>query len=200
MIGMYSLPSHLSQSSRDLILRMLVVDPMKRITIPGTHTGIRLMHVQDTKLHLCALRKRHKRRNLESSNFIFNVLFSPTIPHLPSPSLSLSFSYSHVPLLSFFPSLLFSSLPFPSLPFPTRLSHPVHLSLPSISPSSPASSQPPPFLSSSFFLPHPLPPSPPFFILFLLPLPLILFIIQLCRGASTSVVLAQAPLLPCPTP
>lgn len=32
--GMYSLPSHLSQSSRDLILRMLVVDPIKRITIP----------------------------------------------------------------------------------------------------------------------------------------------------------------------
>ena len=31
--GMYSLPSHLSQSSRDLILRMLVVDPLKRITI-----------------------------------------------------------------------------------------------------------------------------------------------------------------------
>ena len=31
--GMYSLPTHLSQSSRDLILRMLVVDPMKRITI-----------------------------------------------------------------------------------------------------------------------------------------------------------------------
>lgn len=32
---MYSLPSHLSQSSRDLILRLLVVDPIKRITIPG---------------------------------------------------------------------------------------------------------------------------------------------------------------------
>jgi len=32
--GMYSLPTHLSQSSRDLILRMLVVDPMKRITLP----------------------------------------------------------------------------------------------------------------------------------------------------------------------
>lgn len=31
--GMFSLPSHLSQLSRDLILRMLVVDPMKRITI-----------------------------------------------------------------------------------------------------------------------------------------------------------------------
>src|SRR5690554_3990589 len=31
---MYSLPSHLSQLARDLILRMLVVDPMKRITIP----------------------------------------------------------------------------------------------------------------------------------------------------------------------
>ncbi|KAG5184181.1 SNF1-related protein kinase [Tribonema minus] len=32
--GMYSLPSHLSQLARDLIPRMLVVDPMKRITIP----------------------------------------------------------------------------------------------------------------------------------------------------------------------
>jgi len=31
--GMYSLPSHLSQLSRDLILRMLVVDPIKRISI-----------------------------------------------------------------------------------------------------------------------------------------------------------------------
>lgn len=31
--GMYSLPSHLSQLSRDLVLRMLVVDPMKRATI-----------------------------------------------------------------------------------------------------------------------------------------------------------------------
>jgi len=32
--GMYTLPSHLSQLARDLIPRMLVVDPMKRITIP----------------------------------------------------------------------------------------------------------------------------------------------------------------------
>jgi serine/threonine protein kinase len=32
--GMYSLPSHLSQLSKELIVRMLVVDPMKRITIP----------------------------------------------------------------------------------------------------------------------------------------------------------------------
>jgi len=31
--GMYSLPSHLSQLSRDLILKMLVVDPMKRIKL-----------------------------------------------------------------------------------------------------------------------------------------------------------------------
>lgn len=30
---MYSLPSHLSQSARELILRMLVVDPIKRITM-----------------------------------------------------------------------------------------------------------------------------------------------------------------------
>ena len=32
--GMYSLPSHLSDLARDLIPRMLIVDPMKRITIP----------------------------------------------------------------------------------------------------------------------------------------------------------------------
>ena len=31
--GMYSLPSHLSQLARDLIPRMLVVDPMKRVTV-----------------------------------------------------------------------------------------------------------------------------------------------------------------------
>ncbi|KAI8543303.1 hypothetical protein RHMOL_Rhmol08G0206100 [Rhododendron molle] len=32
--GVYTLPSHLSLGARDLIPRMLVVDPMKRITIP----------------------------------------------------------------------------------------------------------------------------------------------------------------------
>ena len=32
--GMFTLPAHLSQSSRELILRMLVVDPIKRITMP----------------------------------------------------------------------------------------------------------------------------------------------------------------------
>lgn len=32
--GMYSLPAHLSHLTKDLIPRMLVVDPMKRITIP----------------------------------------------------------------------------------------------------------------------------------------------------------------------
>ncbi|ONK55597.1 uncharacterized protein A4U43_UnF1310 [Asparagus officinalis] len=32
--GMYTLPSHLSPGARDLISRMLVVDPMKRATIP----------------------------------------------------------------------------------------------------------------------------------------------------------------------
>jgi len=32
--GIYTLPSHLSSGARDLIQRMLVVDPMKRMTIP----------------------------------------------------------------------------------------------------------------------------------------------------------------------
>ncbi|TYZ64719.1 hypothetical protein PybrP1_009372 [[Pythium] brassicae (nom. inval.)] len=36
--GMYSLPSHLSETARDLIPRMLVVDPMKRITIAEIRT------------------------------------------------------------------------------------------------------------------------------------------------------------------
>jgi len=31
---MYTLPSHLSAGARDMISRMLIVDPMKRITIP----------------------------------------------------------------------------------------------------------------------------------------------------------------------
>jgi 5'-AMP-activated protein kinase catalytic alpha subunit len=36
--GMYSLPTHLSQLARNLIPRMLEVDPMKRITIPEIRT------------------------------------------------------------------------------------------------------------------------------------------------------------------
>lgn len=32
--GIYTLPSHLSAGARDLIPRMLIVDPMKRMTIP----------------------------------------------------------------------------------------------------------------------------------------------------------------------
>jgi 5'-AMP-activated protein kinase catalytic alpha subunit len=32
--GIYTLPSHLSLGARDLIPRMLLVDPMKRITVP----------------------------------------------------------------------------------------------------------------------------------------------------------------------
>ena len=41
--GMYSLPSHLSQLARDLIPRMLVVDPMKRVTVRrGVLSALRL--------------------------------------------------------------------------------------------------------------------------------------------------------------
>lgn len=42
--GMYSLPSHLSQSARELILRMLVVDPMKRITIGDVRQHVWYKH------------------------------------------------------------------------------------------------------------------------------------------------------------
>lgn len=36
--GIYTLPSHLSAGARDLIPRMLIVDPMKRMTIPEIRT------------------------------------------------------------------------------------------------------------------------------------------------------------------
>lgn len=50
--GMYSLPAHLSQLSRDLILRMLVVDPMKRITIPEIRQHPWFMHKLPSYLSL----------------------------------------------------------------------------------------------------------------------------------------------------
>ncbi|TYG43381.1 hypothetical protein ES288_D11G012200v1 [Gossypium darwinii] len=34
--GVYTIPSHLSPGARDLIARILIVDPTKRLTIPGT--------------------------------------------------------------------------------------------------------------------------------------------------------------------
>ena len=37
--GIYTLPSHLSPGARDLIPRMLLVDPLKRITIPEIRCG-----------------------------------------------------------------------------------------------------------------------------------------------------------------
>lgn len=40
--GIYTLPSHLSPGARDLIPRMLLVDPLKRITIPEIRRGAAL--------------------------------------------------------------------------------------------------------------------------------------------------------------
>ena len=40
--GIYNLPTHLSHGARDLIPRMLVVDPLKRITIPEIRYKLRL--------------------------------------------------------------------------------------------------------------------------------------------------------------
>jgi 5'-AMP-activated protein kinase catalytic alpha subunit len=48
---MYSLPSHLSSLSRDLIPRMLVVDPMKRITIPEIRQHPWFQHKLPQYLH-----------------------------------------------------------------------------------------------------------------------------------------------------
>merc|ERR1711871_1503826 len=42
--GMYSLPTHLSQLARNLIPRMLEVDPMKRITIPEVRRHVWFQH------------------------------------------------------------------------------------------------------------------------------------------------------------
>jgi 5'-AMP-activated protein kinase catalytic alpha subunit len=49
--GMYSLPSHLSSLSRDLIPRMLVVDPLKRITIPEIRQHPWFQHKLPQYLH-----------------------------------------------------------------------------------------------------------------------------------------------------
>ena len=38
--GIYTLPSHLSPGARDLIPRMLLVDPLKRITIPEIRCAV----------------------------------------------------------------------------------------------------------------------------------------------------------------
>ena len=60
--GMYSLPSHLSQLSRDLILRMLVVDPMKRITIPEVRQHPWFQHKLPAYLNLApAMIERRER-------------------------------------------------------------------------------------------------------------------------------------------
>jgi serine/threonine protein kinase len=49
---MYTLPTHLSQSSRDLLLRMLVVDPMKRITMPDVRAHHWFQHKLPAYLEL----------------------------------------------------------------------------------------------------------------------------------------------------
>lgn len=49
--GMYSLPSHLSSLSRELIPRMLMVDPMKRITIPEIRQHPWFQHKLPQYLH-----------------------------------------------------------------------------------------------------------------------------------------------------
>lgn len=60
--GMYSLPSHLSQSSRELILRMLVVDPMKRITIAEVRQHAWYQHRLPTylTLHPAAIERQER--------------------------------------------------------------------------------------------------------------------------------------------
>jgi len=40
--GIYNLPSHLSPGARDLIPKMLLVDPLKRITIPEIRSAWQL--------------------------------------------------------------------------------------------------------------------------------------------------------------
>ena len=49
--GIYFLPSHLSPGSRDLIPRMLIVDPLKRITIPEVRRGLGLNRSRVHVLH-----------------------------------------------------------------------------------------------------------------------------------------------------
>lgn len=54
--GIYNLPSHLSPGARDLIPRMLLVDPLKRITIPEIRcVFLRLQTDVPEVLHMASL-------------------------------------------------------------------------------------------------------------------------------------------------
>ena len=39
--GSYSIPSYVSEDARDLMTKMMTVDPMKRITIPQIKSSLR---------------------------------------------------------------------------------------------------------------------------------------------------------------
>jgi 5'-AMP-activated protein kinase, catalytic alpha subunit len=63
--GMYSLPSHLSQSARELILRMLVVDPIKRITIADVRAHPWYQHKLPAYLTLPPATIENQERNID---------------------------------------------------------------------------------------------------------------------------------------
>lgn len=100
-LGMYSLPSHLSQSSRDLILRLLVVDPIKRITIPGKAIygvqKIRLIKafcswLRKTKHELYVRNSVNMRTPRDNVNSLFKPNIAILLPRLDvPPSLPLLF-------------------------------------------------------------------------------------------------------------
>ena len=61
--GIYNLPSHLSPGARDLIPRMLLVDPLKRITIPE----IRCARTQDALNNLSKVSLQHVSAEAETN-------------------------------------------------------------------------------------------------------------------------------------
>eukprot|EP00595_Chromulina_sp_UTEXLB2642_P000918 CAMPEP_0196762010 /NCGR_PEP_ID=MMETSP1095-20130614/1342_1 /TAXON_ID=96789 ORGANISM="Chromulina nebulosa, Strain UTEXLB2642" /NCGR_SAMPLE_ID=MMETSP1095 /ASSEMBLY_ACC=CAM_ASM_000446 /LENGTH=696 /DNA_ID=CAMNT_0042112223 /DNA_START=38 /DNA_END=2128 /DNA_ORIENTATION=+ len=78
--GMYSLPSHLSQSSRDLILRMLVVDPMKRITIPEIRQHPWFLHKLPAYLSLPPVMIEVQQRYIDEE-IVQKVCLLPNLTH-----------------------------------------------------------------------------------------------------------------------
>jgi hypothetical protein len=79
--GVYSLPTHLSELSRDLIPRMLVVDPLKRITVeeirqhPWFRTKLPLYlsirpQVVEQEAETLLMLKRNRRRTMQTSSLL----------------------------------------------------------------------------------------------------------------------------------
>ncbi|XP_012828001.1 PREDICTED: SNF1-related protein kinase catalytic subunit alpha KIN10-like [Erythranthe guttata] len=72
-IGVYSIPNHLSENARDLISRILVVDPMKRISIPEIRSHPWFRKNLPPYIAISSLGGFSTRDNKVSTNFMLHL-------------------------------------------------------------------------------------------------------------------------------